>query len=574
VKRTSRTISKLVHRTIRGILFSVVLGQTLCPTLFAQGERYTRKSIAFMDALMVSDNHLQIGLADEQYFLNAINAGIRISRFDYNPLPDTLRYTFKEQLREKGIVSESELSALIEATIVPEIVRILDIEKEIRAQNLVDETQRNSFIVLKAKEMGVTAEQIEQVMNSSYIYLPFISDYKVSKPKDDKNLTVSIKGGLFWYHIVAGDEPRLESIVTLHSEASGSEEKEKSSAESVAFRMAASTMAMNLQVLTRDIKIFRLHTPIASIERRTIQFPLGKAEGIKLDEPFFVGEYVETNSGKIRFQKSGFVRVSTVADNRENSRQLSAAYAIQKGDWVKGMTMVEHPRLGIDVALKPRWFDMTVKEGIFASDDFLISFADYDGLAVGADLDLQINIAPLIKKRQSFLVVGGTAGVVPVKSALYSTDNILDILIPDESLAAGLLYGYAGYMRRFYIGRLAVHGEALLGLQHLILTDTYDDEDVTISNNSLGVRINLGLEYAINIDCNFGVFAGFQAFPAMDWWTVKYGDEEVDVENYTGWAAPRISSVSPTFGIYLHYSPPTLSFNPAALLQAGMDQIK
>lgn len=236
--------------------------------------------------------------------------------------------------------------------------------------------------------------------------------------------------------------------------------------------------------------------------------------------------------------------------------------------------MVEHPRLGIDVALKPRWFDMTVKEGIFASDDFLISFADYDGLAVGADLDLQINIAPLIKKRQSFLVVGGTAGVVPVKSALYSTDNILDILIPDESLAAGLLYGYAGYMRRFYIGRLAVHGEALLGLQHLILTDTYDDEDVTISNNSLGVRINLGLEYAINIDCNFGVFAGFQAFPAMDWWTVKYGDEEVDVENYTGWAAPRISSVSPTFGIYLHYSPPTLSFNPAALLQAGMDQIK
>lgn len=574
MKRTFLTNSRFERRAGRGILFSILLGQILCLTLFAQGERYTRKSIAFVDALMVTNDNLRISPDDEQYYLKAINNGIRISRFDYNPLPDTLRHSFKEQLQAKGTVAEAELTQLIESTIVPEIVRILDIDKEIRAQNLVDETQRNSFIVLKAREMGVTAEQIEQVMNSSYIYLPFISDYKVSKSKDDKNLTVSVKGGLFWYHIIPGDEPRLESIVTLHTEASGSEEKEKPGAESIAFRMAASTMAMNLQVLTRDIKIFRLRTPIASVERRTVKFPLGKAEGIKLDEPFFVGEYVETKSGKIRFQKSGFVRVSTVSDNRQNSRQLSAAYAIQKGDWVKGMTMVEHPRLGIDVALKPRWFNMTVKEGIFASDDFLISFADYDGVAVGADLDLQINIAPLIRKRQSFLVIGGTAGVVPVKSALYSTDTIWDLLIPDESLAAGLLYGYAGYMRRFYIGRLAVHGEALLGLQHLILTDTYDDEDVTISNNSLGARINVGLEYAVNIDCNVGIFAGFQAFPAMDWWTVKYGDEEIDVENYTDWAAPRISSISPTFGIYLHYSPPTLSFNPAALLQTGMDQIK
>jgi len=574
VKKTILIISILVHWVSREVVLSIVFGQILCLPLLAQGERYTRKSVAFVDALMVTNDNIRISPTDEQYFLNTINNSIRISRFDYNPLPDTLRHSFREQLQAKGAVTEAELTQLIESTIVPEIVRILDIEKELRAQNLVDETQRNSFIVLKAKEMGVTVEQLEQVMNSSYIYLPFISDYQVSKSKDDKNLTVSVKGGLFWYHIIPGDEPRLESIVTLHTEASGSEEKEKTGAESVAFRLAASSMAMNLQVLTRDIKIFRLRTPIASVERRTVKFPLGKAEGIKLDEPFFVGEYVETKSGKIRFQKSGFVRVSTVSDNRQNSRQLSAAYAIQKGDWVKGMTMVAHPRLGIDVALKPRWFNMTVKEGLFASDDFLISFADYDGVAVGDDLDLQINIAPLIRKRQSFLVIGGTAGVVPVKSALYSTDTIWDLLIPDESLAAGLLYGYAGYMRRFYIGRLAVHGEALLSLQHLILSDTYDDEDVTISNNSLGARINVGLEYAVNIDCNVGIFAGFQAFPAMDWWTVKYGDEEIDVENYTGWAAPRISSISPTFGIYLHYSPPTLSFNPTALLQTGMNPIK
>lgn len=573
MKISSKTAA-ILRKAFALLLVLSLFGQFLPNVLFAQGERYTRKSVAYVDALLITDHNIHVNPADERYFLSTIQNSISISRFDYNPLPDTIRYAFKERLQAKGTVTESELAELIEATIVPEIVKILDIEKEIRAQNLVDETQRNSFIVIKAKEMGVTAEQIEQVMNASYLYLPFLSSYRISKPKDDKNLTVTIKGGLLWYHIVPDAESRLESIVTLHTEATGSAEKDDSNAASKAFREAAQTMAMNLQVLTRDIKMFRLRTSIASVERRTVRFPLGRAEGIKLDEPFYVGEYIQTGSGKIRFQKSGFVRVSTVSDNRQNLRQLSAAYAIQKGDWVKGMTMMEHPRLGIDVAIKPRWFDMTIEEGVFASKDFLIVFDDYDGIAYGIDLDLHVNIAQLTKRRQSFVVLGGTAGLVPVKSDLYSTDTILDLLIPDGNLAAGLVYGYTGYLRRFYLGRLAVHGEALLCLQHLFLTDKYDDENVTISNNSLGVRLNLALEYAVNIDCNVGLFAGFQAFPPIDWWTIKYGDKEEDVKNWASFAAPRISSFSPTFGIYLHYSPPTLSFNPASLLQAGMDQIK
>ncbi len=586
MKRTILPILTLWKRTASGLLLGLLFGQLLLPPLFAQGERYTRKSIAFVDALMVTNNDLRISPADEQYFLNTINDGIRISRFDYNPLPDTLRHTFKEQLRAQGAVTETELTQLIEATIVPEIVRILDVEKEIRAQNLVDETQRNSFIVLKAKEMGVTAEQLEQVMNSSYIYLPFISDYKVSRPKDDKNLTVSVRGGLFWYHIVPGDDPRIEKLVTLHTEGTGSAEKDKHNAESEALRQAASTIAMNLQVLTRDIKIFRLRTPIASVERRTVKFPLGKAEGIKLDEPFFVGEYVETNSGKIRFQKSGFVRVSTVADNRENSRQLSAAYAIQKGDWVKGMTMIEHPRLGIDVALKPRWFQINSKSGFVMNSDegFIAYFDDYKGGTIGLDLDLHMNIASLTKKRQSFLVLGGTASLIPIESRIFDFAFWDDYYnwkdhIPAKSWVAGLFYGYVGYLKRIYLGPLAIHGEACLGTQIASIgkvrgSDYYTGEKVTISNYTVGTRLNVGLEYAINIDCNIGITAGVQAFPPLDWWTVKYDDEEIDIDNESGWIAPQFYSYSPTYGIYIHYSIPTLSFNPFSFMQVGISQLK
>ncbi|HPY01521.1 MAG TPA: hypothetical protein PLC51_10340, partial [Candidatus Marinimicrobia bacterium] len=155
-----------LKKTERFLLMLGLFGTLLSINLNAQSDRYTRKSVAFLDALMVTDSRIRLNPEDEKYLLAAIHNRIRIARFDYNPLPDIVRYTFKEQLRARGAVSESELVDLIEATIVPEIVKILDIEKEIRAQNLVDETQRNSFISLKAKELGITADQIEQVMNA------------------------------------------------------------------------------------------------------------------------------------------------------------------------------------------------------------------------------------------------------------------------------------------------------------------------------------------------------------------------------------------------------------------------
>ena len=55
--------------------------------------------------------------------------------------------------------------------------------------------------------------------------------------------------------------------------------------------------------------------------------------------------------------------MGTVSDNRTSTGQLSSAWVIKKGDWVRGMMIIEHPRLGIDIAVKPRWFNMNIKEG-------------------------------------------------------------------------------------------------------------------------------------------------------------------------------------------------------------------
>ena len=125
-------------------------------------------------------------------------------------------------------------------------------------------------------------------------------------------------------------------------------------------------------------------------------------------------------------------------------------------------------------------------------------------------------------------------------------------------------------MRKFYFGRFALHGETLLGAQGLSIGGKYDDKDVRIINVSVGGRVNIGLEYALNIDCNVGVFTGYNIFAPMNIWYVKYDEKEEDITNFFAENYPKISSVGSTLGFYIHFSPPAIPFNPFAVVQKNM----
>lgn len=593
-KRMNNLMLKTEPNPLKASLLAVIPFFFLLATqnLAAQagGNTYIRKSIAYADILIGTEN-FQMSSERQRYFLDALHRGIHIARFDYNPLPEYSQRSLKERLGRHQSLSDEDVGKIIEATLLPELIKVLDIKKELRAQKLVTAAQKNSFIALKAKEIGITAEQLQKVMNASYLYVPFLSRYQLQRGKDKKDIDIDLEGGLIWYHIIAEGEPHIEKTGQIRSVGRASVEKdetfeldgERLGAEEYAFRNAVQTLIINLVVKTRELDFFKLQAPVAEVVRRKIAFPLGRAEGLHLDDPYFVGGWVETPSGGMRFEKSGFVRVSTVSDNLNQPGQLSRATAIKKGDWSRGMMVIEHPRLGIDVAFKPRWFSINVEEGLVVNHEegFVIYFGDYTGATVGTDLDLQWNIARFTKRRQTFLVLGGTASLIPVESqifdfAVWDSDWRLKDLIPTKSWIAGLFYGYVGYLKKWYLGPFAVHGEAALGIQAISISkhrgsDYYGGEDVTISNNSIGLRLNFGLEYAVNIDWNVGVFAGLQAFPPIDWWTVKYDEEEVDMENYYKfWGAPKMYSYSPTFGLYIHYSPPTLPFNPLSIAQSQL----
>ncbi len=79
---------------IRKIFFLIFIF-VLVSSGFAQTGKYTRKSISYVDVLLVTKRGIHLPDRNERYFLSAIRDGIKIARFDYNPLPEKVQSSFK-----------------------------------------------------------------------------------------------------------------------------------------------------------------------------------------------------------------------------------------------------------------------------------------------------------------------------------------------------------------------------------------------------------------------------------------------------------------------------------------------
>lgn len=68
------------------------------------------------------------------------------------------------------------------------------------------------------------------------------------------------------------------------------------------------------------------------------------------------------------------------------------------------MSVIEHPRLGIDIAIKPMMFHMKISKGylFIPNIDIMGIEDDYEEFAPGFDIDAQMNIANITGIRQTF----------------------------------------------------------------------------------------------------------------------------------------------------------------------------
>ncbi|MFH1762497.1 MAG: hypothetical protein ABIA63_15465, partial [bacterium] len=485
---------------------------------------YERKSVSYIDALWLMDPTLK-GLKSEHvaYVLEEIKKKIHMSRFDFNPLPEALISDFVAKANALKQITPDTLAMLMDETIVPKILSVVDMQKEARAANLLTEQQKNSFFSDKVKELGITAVELEKVMNSAFIYIPFAGKYAKITNKKTKRITTSLQTGILWYRIsTKGEKPKAKLVVKKASMSLGFAKEGKSyigkggllNADVFSFRSMVKNCARNLLVATQEMPEFRLSSQVTEVDGGKVGFPLGKTEGLWVDDKYKIVEFMEDDEGSVKQEENGWVIVKSVADSNSKEGYKSKAFKVA-GDPMEGVIISEFPRIPIDILLKFKRFPYSN-----ATENFSGTYIDSLEVSggYGLQIDAQYNIGRYIGINQLFfdfgfgLGWGGAKGKAIVLGSGTSELKSVSNTCFDFSL-----------LKKFYIGRMALMIQPVFGIQSVAvdageipgLLTTYYYE---LRNSGAGIAINTGAEYALTPAMNLGLGLGYQLYGKSKEW--------------------------------------------------------
>ena len=550
---------------------------------------YERKSVTYVNALWLMDESVR-GLSSDKvgYILSKVQNGISMKRFDYNPVPESYLTDFVAQANQLSFPPSVSLSigdndpmldsitAVMERTIVPKILEVVDLAKEERAAGLTSEQQRNSFMADKAKTLGITMEDVDKIVNSAYIYIPLLRN--VTTVTSDSLYAATISAGIIWFRIsTKGEKARAIAVVKRFTASTGlatinkvyGTEKGPVDYKEFAFNSAVKNAVRNLVVATQEIPDFRLSSQVVDQGFMSVGFNLGKNEGLTLDDKYLIVETVEEADGRLTQKENGWVMVTSVADSSSKQGYKSSAL-VMAGEPYTGVVLSEYPRIPVDILFRGRMFPLSLDT--MKSSTLFDSTAKIAG-AYGGGIEAQYNIGKG-GIGQFFLGLGGAAGlIVPSgekKANVFGTSTYGKAKFgPSLAWAAELTL-----TKKFYIGRVALVLQPAFGYQSVILitekspalgNSSNKEETYRLSNAALGFEANAGLEIALSPSVNFGVGAGYQMYGSSKKWEyeVKKGTAENFEKISTAENQNALNHTGITAHVYLVWSPPALAFDPA-----------
>ncbi|MCU0609383.1 MAG: porin family protein [Chitinispirillaceae bacterium] len=473
--------------------------------------KYERKSVSFINALWLMDKSVR-DMPGEYvgYTLDKIKEKIMMPRFDYNPLPDAMISDFVAQANAKEELTIDNIAELMDQTIVPKILAIVDLNKEMRGEAYASEAQKNSFYATKAKEFGFTDVELAKIMNSAFIFIPIAKSY--SGVTANGQYTMKMDVGILWYRISTKGEKAQAKLVVKKITTSMGFAKEKASAlnknpKEFAYHSCVKNAARNLLNATQEMPEFRLSGQAVEVDGGNVGFDLGYKEGIRVDDKYQIVEFEENADGSIKQTNSGWVTVTKVADSNSTVGYKSMSKVV-KGDPMTGAVLSEYPRIPIDIALDFRTFP-----------------GDGDTSGSGIHIDARYNLGRVLKFPQLYAGVGYGFG-----NGDKVSFGVLDITV----------------LQRMYIKALTIGAEVGFSIQTTTKTVSVFGIDVDTDYSSSGLFLGGNFGYA------------FTPAWALDL-TVRYDMGGGDVD-YTGMS----------FGVGVLFSPPSLPFDPIDMIKARM----
>ena len=517
--------------------------------IFAQQGDYVRKSVSSLESVWYKADAMAGIEFDAKTFDMFMKHYVEIERFDYNVLPANLLEDFRTEANMLTEISAESLSGVLENTVTSKIVEILNDPSvmENRGTALKDEAAFQSFAATKAKSLGLTTDELQALMNSAFIYLPYIKS--ATMEMDDNMLKFKMEGGIVWWQLKV-DESGNSSVVKIkdattsgissldpeskssltgksdYSHFSFGDKKWPTTPEQYAQNDAMLAFAKNLGVKTKEIDDFKLTAQIVEATGKQYGFNLGTKEGVHLDDGFNLVEYEENSDGEEVAVKSGFIRVSKTGDNKKDPNNYSYANQLLGKQVSEGTVVMEHPRLGLDARIKLGLITgLTIDKdympaGLFYSPNL---FEEDISSAIGVDIFLSYNLAPIIGVSQTFLDFNFTLAypLAPFNEELEEVPSIIPFIFS----------GYLGATKKAWFGASNISLFAGAGVESLNLSGKLFDEDYLYSVRSIAFKAAADFELLISPDLSLNIGAQYKyALPPMQL-ALKYGSID---ETYEG----------------------------------------
>jgi hypothetical protein len=293
---------------------------------------------------------------------------------------------------------------------------------------------------------------------------------------------------------------------------------------------------------------------VMEVSLNSVTFNLGKKEGIKLDDGFYIKRAAETAKGDIIYKDVAYVRVSKPADNDKDPVALSRATKLIVGRSPEiGDVVFENPRLGLDVKFHAGYEGIRVPFAAIIEEKPELSSSlmdDTEGEFVGTytfGMDLAYNLAPSTGVSQSFFDIMMNVGI-PLTE--YETETV--------PLYAS---GYFGYSRKFGLRRLSFTLGLSAGVNYFMYSESENtfnsDDDDSDEDDPLkyqfitgGLRGTAGLEFLLSPNLSFFAKTGYSLVATIE-------------------DKPNLGGAYFNFGF--SYSLRQLGVNPFAMMQQKMN---
>ena len=556
-------MKKIIMTSVLLVSVSLLIGQ--------QG-KYVRKSVSSLESVWFKPGSVAGLQFDSKTFDKFIDFYVEVDRFDYNVLPSNLIKDFRREANSIDSVDADAISDVLERTVTSKIVDILndpDVMKK-RGTALKDESAFQSFAATKAKSLGLTTDELKTLMNSAYIYLPYIHSAK--KETEDKYLSITIYGGILWWQLkvdgsgnasvekvleaktsgLSSIDPNAKNPLTeqpMYREFRFGNEKWSTTPEQYAQNDAMLAFCKNLGVKTKEIDAFKLSAQIVEASGKKYGFPLGFAEGVHLDDGFHIVEFEEDSEGNEVAVRKGFARVSKTGNNKEDRNNYTYAKQLMGRRVTEGTVVMEHPRLGMQARLN---FGLVTGSSV-TPEHTSLSPAGISGNVLAEEatsqangnLLLSYNLAPIIGISQTF-IDSDIGFSVPLAEYVIAEGETV------PSAAAFVLSPYMGLTKKFG-GRMYASVTLGGGVDMLAIAGTYDysgtDYDYTLAIMALGFKAGGELGMMLTPDLSLTASANFkQGLPPMAG-TLTWNETDYEIADLSAYEDLNMGGLTATIGV-------------------------